>query len=72
MTNEERQEGASPDVQEAAERRAASSEESPTNVTRSTQHLTIGGSEKDTEPQNGSSSSEQAVENQERGEESPG
>jgi hypothetical protein len=35
------------DDQETVERRAASSTEFPTNVTRSTQDLTIGGSEKD-------------------------
>ena len=32
--------------EEAAERRASTSEEFPTNITRSTQDLTIGGSEK--------------------------
>ena len=75
MTNEQRQE-AHPDGREAAERHASSSEESPTNVTRSTQDLTVGGSEKDPEAQSGVSDAEQAVENQKRaleiGEESPG
>ena len=76
MTDDERQEGTNPDAKEAAEKRASTSEESPSNVTRSTQDLTIAGSEKDTEPQNSLSNAEQAVENQERalesGEESPG
>ena len=35
------------DHQEAVERRASASKEFPTNVTRSTQDLTTGGSEKD-------------------------
>jgi hypothetical protein len=35
------------DDQEAVERRASVSMETPTNVTRSTQDLTVGGSEKD-------------------------
>ena len=35
------------DEQEAVERRASVSMETPTNVTRSTQDLTVGGSEKD-------------------------
>ena len=62
MTDHERQEGTSPDEKEAAERRASSSDESPSNVTRSTHDLTIGGSEKDAEPQNSLSNAEQAVE----------
>ena len=37
------------DLEEAAEQRASTSMEVPTNVTRSTQDLTIGGSEKDPE-----------------------
>jgi hypothetical protein len=39
------------DDQETVERRASTSNEFPTNVTRSTQDLTVGGSEKDTDSQ---------------------
>ena len=41
------QKALSRDDQEAVERRASVSLETPTNVTRSTQDLTVGGSEKD-------------------------
>lgn len=66
--------------QETANRRAASSSETPSHVTRSTQDLTVGGSEKEPdateEPAGDLSNAEQAVENQERdlksGTESPG
>lgn len=66
-----------------AERRASTSVEFPSNVTRSTQDLTVGGNTKepdDADPPDHSASrpsnAEQAVENQEQalesGEESPG
>lgn len=54
MTSD-RQEEFDTDAQEVAERRASTSEESPTNVTRSTQDRTIGGSEKYTESRAGAS-----------------
>ena len=53
--------------EETANRRAAASSESPSNVTRSTQDLTVGGSEKDPDHlEESSSSSKQAAENHER------
>jgi hypothetical protein len=55
MTTDDRQEEHDSDAQEASERRASTSIESPTNVTRSTQDLTIGGSEKHAESQAGAS-----------------
>ena len=111
MSRDGRQEELNTDAHEAAERRASTSEESPSNVTRSTQDLTIGGSgkypesragaralgqehrdlspadeqatpspgppeERGNQSADGLSSSDQALENQERalesGEESPG
>ena len=39
------------DDQEAVERRASTSEEFPTNIIRSTQDLTVGGTEKDPDSQ---------------------
>ena len=66
-----------------AEHQASTSTERPSNVTRSTEDLTIGenkkqpqGADQGEDTMNGRSSSEQAIENQERalesGEESPG
>jgi hypothetical protein len=55
MTTDDRQEQNDREVQEASERRASTSIESPTNVTRSTQDLTIGGSEKHPDSQSGAS-----------------
>ena len=53
--------------EETANRRAAASSESPSNVTRSTQDLTVGGSEKDPDhTEESSSGSRQAAENQDR------
>jgi hypothetical protein len=52
------------DDHEAVERRASTSNEFPTNVTRSTQDLTIGGNAKDPDSQH-----ESALES---GDESPG
>ena len=46
MTTDDRQEKTDRDAQEVSERRASTSIESPTNVARSTQDLTIGGTEK--------------------------
>jgi hypothetical protein len=48
MTDDRKQQRAS-DWEEAAEQRASTSMEFPADVTRSTQDLTIGGSEKDPE-----------------------
>ena len=47
MNRNDPQKALSRDDQEAVERRASVSMETPTNVTRSTQDLTVGGSEKD-------------------------
>jgi hypothetical protein len=85
MTDDRKRQRAS-DPEEAVEQRASTSMEFPTNVTRSTQDLTIGGSEKDLDSGAESTSSvdesddasaanertpaEQAVENQKRGLES--
>jgi hypothetical protein len=55
MTTDDRQEQNDREVQEASERRASTSIESPTNVTRSTQDLTIGGTEEHAESQSGAS-----------------
>ncbi len=46
MNRKDPQKGLSRDDQEAVERRASVSMETPTNVTRSTQDLTVGGNEK--------------------------
>ena len=70
MTNEDRQHAFGTDAQEAAERRASTSEESPTNVTRSTQDLTIGGSEKTPDDAGTHSPSSEANENHEQREQS--
>ena len=47
MNRNDPQKARSRDDQEAVERRASVSMETPTNVTRSTQDLTVGGNEKD-------------------------
>ena len=56
MTDDRKQQRAS-DPEEAAEQLASTSMEFPTNVTRSTQDLTIGGSEKNPEPHTEASAS---------------
>ena len=53
MTTDDRQEKTDRDAQEVSERRASTSIESPTNVARSTQDLTIGGTEKHAESRSG-------------------
>jgi hypothetical protein len=55
MTTDDRQEKPDSDAREASKRRASTSTETPTNVTRSTQDLTIGGTEKHAESQSGAS-----------------
>jgi len=55
MTTDDRQEKTDRDAQEVSERRASTSTESPTDVARSTQDLTIGGTEQHAESRSGAS-----------------
>jgi hypothetical protein len=55
MTTDDPHEERDNDAREASKRRASTSIDYPTNMTRSTQDLTIGGSEKQAEPQAGAS-----------------
>ncbi len=62
MATDDGQEKHDNDAREASERRASTSIEFPTNVTRSTQDLTIGGSDKHAESEKTSPPSPQATE----------
>jgi hypothetical protein len=53
MSTDDRQEKTDRDAQEVSERRASTSTESPTNVARSTQDLSIGGTRNHAESRSG-------------------